>query len=95
MTSAPSIAIELSAPVPLVRDLLEWVLARPRTYGETMEAWRTSCPRLPVWEDAMENGLVAVVAGDAAGDGVAQVTVDVTAKGRAWLDVRVREHRTG
>ncbi len=25
-----------------------------------MDAWRTSCPRLPVWEDATDGGLVAV-----------------------------------
>jgi hypothetical protein len=42
----------------LVLDLLEWIAARERTYQETMDAWRTSCPRLPVWEDATERGLV-------------------------------------
>jgi hypothetical protein len=38
----------------LILDLLEWVGRRERTYQETMEAWRTSCPRLPVWEDATD-----------------------------------------
>ena len=42
----------------LILDLLEWVGRRERTYQETMEAWRTSCPRLPVWEDATDRGLV-------------------------------------
>lgn len=42
----------------LILDLLEWVGSRERTYQETMEAWRTSCPRLPVWEDATDRGLV-------------------------------------
>lgn len=42
----------------LVLDLLEWLAARERAYEEVMEAWRTSCPRLPVWEDANERGLV-------------------------------------
>lgn len=42
----------------LVLDLLAWVEREPRSYGETLEAWRTSCPRLPVWEDAVELGLV-------------------------------------
>jgi hypothetical protein len=28
------------------------------TYQETMDAWRTSCPKLPVWEDANDLGLV-------------------------------------
>jgi hypothetical protein len=42
----------------LIVDLLEWVGSKERTYGETMDAWRTSCPRLPVWEDATDRGLV-------------------------------------
>jgi len=42
----------------LILDLLDWLMVRDRTYEETMEAWRTSCPRLPVWEDAHDRGLV-------------------------------------
>ena len=42
----------------LILDLVEWVGRKERTYQETMDAWRTSCPRLPVWEDATESGLV-------------------------------------
>ena len=42
----------------LVLDLLEWIGASPRPYDEVMEAWRTSCPRLPVWETANERGFV-------------------------------------
>jgi hypothetical protein len=52
---------------PLILDLVEWVAHRPRAYAEVMEAWRTSCPRLPVWEDAVDRGLVerrAEVGGD-------------------------------
>ena len=49
----------MSDPVaPLVIDLLEWLGTRPRPYREVMDAWRTSCPRLPVWETANELGLV-------------------------------------
>lgn len=44
----------------LVLDLLEWLARRERSYQETMEAWRTSCPRLPVWEDATDLGLVSI-----------------------------------
>ena len=40
----------------LILDLLEWLASSERSYAEVMEAWRTSCPRLPVWEDAMEIG---------------------------------------
>jgi len=42
----------------LVLDLVEWVGRKERTYRETMDAWRTSCPRLPIWEDANEHGFV-------------------------------------
>lgn len=44
---------------PLVLDLVEWVAKEPRPYAEVIEAWRTSCPRLTVWEDAVDRGLVA------------------------------------
>jgi hypothetical protein len=44
----------------LILDLLEWIGRKERTYQETMDAWRTSCPRLPVWEDANDRGLVVV-----------------------------------
>lgn len=44
----------------LVLDLLEWLAKQERTYEEVMDAWRTSCPRLPVWEDANDRGLVIV-----------------------------------
>jgi hypothetical protein len=43
----------------LVLDLLEWLHARERTYEEVMDAWRTSCPRFPVWEEANDRGLIA------------------------------------
>jgi hypothetical protein len=42
----------------LIRDLLEWTASRQRTYEEVMDAWRTSCPKLPVWEEANDRGFV-------------------------------------
>ena len=42
----------------LILDLLEWVGPNPRPYPEVLDAWRTSCPRLPVWEDANSRGFV-------------------------------------
>jgi hypothetical protein len=42
----------------LILDLLEWLGARPRPYSEVLDAWRTSCPRLPVWEDANSRGFI-------------------------------------
>lgn len=59
----------------LILDLLEWVDVRERTYEEVLSAWRTSCPRLPVWEDANDRGLVATD----------HRTVRVTDAGRALL----------
>lgn len=43
---------------PLVLDLVEWIAREPRTYSEVIEAWRTSCPRLTIWEDAVDRGYV-------------------------------------
>jgi hypothetical protein len=43
----------------LILDLLEWMGPTPRPYAEVLEAWRTSCPRLPVWEDANDRGFIA------------------------------------
>jgi D-3-phosphoglycerate dehydrogenase len=49
----------LTDPVePLILDLLEWLGSAPRPYDEVMSAWRTSCPRLPVWEEANERGFI-------------------------------------
>jgi hypothetical protein len=42
-----------------VLDLVEWVAREPRLYSEVIEAWRTSCPRLTIWEDAVDRGYVA------------------------------------
>jgi hypothetical protein len=44
----------------LTLELLAWLEVRDRTYAETMEAWRSHCPRLMVWEDALADRLVAV-----------------------------------
>lgn len=66
MTSA-----RLRAPT---RDLLEWIAAAPRTYAETLEVWRSSCPRLTIWEDALH-------------DRLCRGAVVVSEKGRAALTV--------
>jgi hypothetical protein len=42
----------------LILDLLEWLGTTPRPYAEVLDAWRTSCPRLPVWEEANDRGYV-------------------------------------
>jgi hypothetical protein len=69
------------APRALILDLLAWIAAAPRSYGEVMEAWRTSCPRLTVWEDALDQGLVCRLrhAGE-------EPSVELTDAGRATLE---------
>ena len=62
----------------LTLQLLEWINDRPRSYGEVLEAWRTSCPRLSIWEDACIAGLVD------SQPGPGHIVV-LTAKGRAML----------
>jgi hypothetical protein len=44
---------------PLVLDFVEWIAREPRLYSEVIAAWRTSCPRLTIWEDAADCGYVA------------------------------------
>ena len=74
----------------LVLDMLEWIAAKPRTHAEVMDAWRTSCPRLQIWEDATDFGLVV-----REGWGDPETTVRVTPSGREFLDEeRPRAERT-
>jgi hypothetical protein len=63
-------------------QLLEWIDERQRSYAETMDAWRSSCPRLTVWEDAVADGLVVVRGG----------SVVVTARGRELVQRRIERH---
>jgi hypothetical protein len=60
----------------LVLDLVEWVAREPRPYSEVIAVWRTSCPRLTVWEDAVDSGYVARTGG---------AMVVVTEDGKEWL----------
>ncbi|MBY0332680.1 MAG: hypothetical protein K2X49_18650 [Acetobacteraceae bacterium] len=61
---------------PLILDLVAWVAKEPRPYGEVIEAWRTSCPRLTVWEDAVERGLISCVRKDGT------LLIEATERGR-------------
>jgi hypothetical protein len=69
----------------LILDLVEWLAGRERSYEEVMDAWRTSCPRLPVWEDANDRGLVTCELVDG------RSVVRATASGLALLE---RHRRT-
>ncbi|SEN58155.1 hypothetical protein [Bradyrhizobium sp. OK095] len=44
---------------PLVLDFVEWIAREPRAYAEVISTWKTSCPRLTIWEDAADHGYVA------------------------------------
>ena len=72
---------------PLIRDLVAWCAGAPRSHADVMEAWRTSCPRLTVWEEALERGLLARVS--VAGVGA---MVEVTPAGRALLGAAGAPH---
>ena len=65
----------------LTLQFLAWVAESPRTYAQAMEAWRSTCPRLSIWEDAILDGLVAFAGGATRN----QSRVTLTAKGRALL----------
>ena len=67
---------------PLTQQLLAWIEHQPRTYAETMEAWRSSCPRLTIWEDALADGLVEVCP---ASGGKGSPSVIITARGVGLL----------
>jgi len=70
---------------PLIRDFLEWIASAPRPYAEVMEAWRTSCPRLTIWEDAVDRGFVVVT------DAGQELMVGLTQAGREFLEQRGRQ----
>jgi hypothetical protein len=65
---------------PLVLDLVEWIARQPRLYSEVIETWRTSCPRLTIWEDAVDRGYVARQPGAGVG-----VRIAITPDGEKFL----------
>jgi hypothetical protein len=66
----------------LMLEFLSWVSTRPRTYDEAMEAWRSTCPRQTIWEDALIEGLIEL-----GSDGSLSTSeVTLTSAGRALLD---------
>ena len=63
----------------LVLDFVEWVATSPRRYSDVMDAWKTSCPRLTIWEDAIDQGLVQRCRIDG------ELSIEATAAGRDLL----------
>lgn len=76
----------MNAPETLVLDLVEWVARKPKPMEIVLDAWRTSCPRLPVWEDAVDYGYLTRTHVEGRG-----VTVSVSEKGINFLRSRGRE----
>jgi len=70
----------------LIIHLLEWVAKQERTYEEVIDAWRTSCPKLPVWEDANDRGLIVIAHNNE------KRIVTVTPAGFALLDSQKIRH---
>jgi len=66
----------------LTLQLLEWISDHPRTYAEVIDAWRTTCPRLSIWEDACIDGLIEFEPGSH--------IVSVSPKGELLLQKRRR-----
>ena len=71
---------EETAAAALTLQFLDFI-ADGRTYGETMEAWRSTCPRMPIWEDAVRQGLVRVENGGA----MKSSRIVLTVRGRVLL----------
>ena len=71
----------MDASYPLLLDFLEWLAPSPRPYSQVMEAWRTSCPRLTIWEDAVKGRYI--VRGRMPG---CEAAVELTAEGRRLLN---------
>ena len=67
------------SPSLIMIQFLAWVADRPRTHAQTMEAWRSTCPRLSVWEDAIIDGLVRI-------ENDADRAVRLTPRGTAMLE---------
>jgi hypothetical protein len=73
-------ASDKAAAAALTLQFLDFVAAG-RTYGEAMEAWRSTCPRMPIWEDAVRDGLVRIENGGA----MTSSRIVLTLRGKARL----------
>ena len=67
-----------ASPDLIMIQFLDWVAARPRRREDVLDAWQSSCPRFPVWEDARAEGLVRQCGGEAG-----ERRVELTERGRA------------
>lgn len=63
----------------LTAQMLEWIASGDHSYSEVLDVWKTSCPRLSVWEDACIDGLVDCTA-------VQTGSVFLTEKGKRFME---------
>ena len=87
MTALDSVAVqgtEVAAPPvnALMRDFLTWVASGPRSHADAMEAWRSSCPRFTIWEDALGDGLIEL---ECSGATMNETLVLLTPRGQTLL----------
>jgi hypothetical protein len=64
----------------LIVDLLADVASKERRYDDVLETWRTSCPKLPVWEEANDRGLITRTRVNG------HAVIRITAAGKALLE---------
>lgn len=62
----------------LTLQMLDWIAHGTHSYAEVLNVWKSSCPRLTIWEDACTNGLVESAPGMSG-------VVSLTEKGRNLL----------
>ncbi|HEX8884437.1 MAG TPA: hypothetical protein VF797_08120 [Noviherbaspirillum sp.] len=62
----------------LTLQMLQWIDQGRHSYADVLDVWKSTCPRLTIWEDACADGLVD------AGPGMSGV-VSLSEKGRRVL----------
>lgn len=65
----------------LTLQFLEWIAIQPRTYADAMDAWRSTCPRISIWENALHDGLIRIEPGGASRNSIVQLST----RGQALL----------
>lgn len=63
----------------LTLQLLEWIAQGSHSYLDALDTWKSSCPRLTIWEDACAAGLIDCTPGRSG-------VVSLTGKGRKQLE---------
>ena len=67
-----------------MREFMAWVVHRPRTYADAMEAWQSHCPQYTVWEDAHDAKFIRIESDD--GKRIGEARVVLTPRGHVALE---------